>query len=173
MSPMERQVGFQQLDIPPPTLRDRSRLRALEASGRTPRDFLLDNMLFWARRAAWFDKEAIRTWENSLAYSEDDKQYLDEAAQKKYQKKWDAAMREREAAIDNLIQARDKLQSCAVKAAPYCHPRMLAIAMRNMADDGFFGAPAPPEGSTSNVLPMPANTPEELTKHYLKLVAGR
>lgn len=110
----------------PPTAPTRlSRAKAVELMERsqTPLDIMIDNMVFWCERS--------REMELMLNQLRDD---LDRAVESGDD---DEAKDLRKKALDMLrifLSARENAQSCAVDAAPYMHPRLQSIELRERPD---------------------------------------
>lgn len=127
-------MAFQQLELPS-TPREIARLSELRRLGRTPRDLMLDNMLFWARRARFYEREAEKTWKTAEQFDEAELEHLDEKGQKDYRRRMGEARGAADNALAQLKEARFELQKVAASVAPYCHPKFTVVGVRNLDNE--------------------------------------
>lgn len=106
-------------------------------SGESPLDIMLDNMLFWHHHTEELT-EQLRTLIVNAENPEQRKQAL--------------------VLLQEMLACRENSQRCAVDLAPYCHPRLAAIAFKKEPD------PARPEDIT--VDPIAAS------QMYQKMIGG-
>lgn len=157
--------SFQQLETPADQVRAlRARAKRLADAGFSPREVMLENMMFWVQRAKFFEKEAERRWIYAESFSlETCDRIEDKNERAKYEREMVRAQGFMTDAIDALMHARDKSQACAQQAAPYCHPRLSSMVM-----SGDPNNPIQVEHRTID----PSVKPEEAARSYLKLVSG-
>lgn len=99
--------------------------RELSAKGETPLDVMIDNMNFWRGRA----NDLTETMKTRL---EDLSKF--DISNPKQRAAFIEAIREFNKAATYMIAAREKAQSCAVDAAPYVHPRLTAVAVKDLSN---------------------------------------
>lgn len=98
--------------------------RELLAKNESPLDIMIDNMLYWRRAAKRYgikleaNDELLKTYQHVKVTEETLKEFMD-------------LLRKNVELGDLMIDAREKSQDCAVDAAPYVHPRLNALAVKD------------------------------------------
>lgn len=87
----------------------RRRINEIHSLGETPVDVMLDNMLFWHRKVQMLMPKI----EHAVVQLEDSE-----------------GLAELNGLIRTMLAARENSQKCAVDMAPFCHPRLQAIAIQ-------------------------------------------
>jgi hypothetical protein len=108
------------------TIKTRRRINELTSEKETPVDVMFDNMLYWHQRVRDLEPEFME----AMAASNEIMRRLKDEQSEDYSEAL-RLMRETNALAGKFLHARERSQSCAVDAAPYCHPRLQAIAIQS------------------------------------------
>lgn len=109
-------------------------------TGNTPVDVMTENMVFWHLRAQAMHEKMEALMDAVLANPSVDAEAIAEAMEeiRKYSRR--------------MFEAREHSQSCAVDLAPYCHPKLAALAIQNVNPnivvEGGFQLMQSEDGST-------------------------
>jgi hypothetical protein len=115
------------------TIKTRRRINELTAEKETPVDVMFDNMLYWHRKVQELGPE----FEEMLATSTETMRRIKKAVDEDLPLGGDdyreaaSLVRATNELAGRFLYARERSQSCAVDAAPYCHPRLQAIAIQS------------------------------------------
>lgn len=94
-----------------------AKARELASKDETPLDVMIDNMLFWRRKAA--ELTAVAEEKVKLINSSNDPEAIGKLL-------GDFTKTARQ-----MLAAREESQKCAVDAAPYVHPKFTSISVKN------------------------------------------
>ncbi len=101
--------GRPKQSLSPATKMFRRQLTVLTELGQTPKQVMLENMLYWHKRTEAAEK-AIMEMLKAQDLSYEDRMRLLKL-------------------LETHVNARDKSQKCAVDAAPYCHAKLASLTL--------------------------------------------
>jgi hypothetical protein len=99
-----------------------AKARELADKNETPLDVMVDNMNFWRKRANELTDVMQEKLNNLVEMPITNKEEQDAFVK---------AMQEFNKIAAHMIAARAQAQSCAVDAAPYVHPKLTSVAIKN------------------------------------------
>lgn len=96
----------------------RMKANELAATGNSPLDVMINNMIFWFDHAKATTEQVNSFIADMRTKKEEAGEIPDEEMLKRLEK-----------LLKDMLYAREQAQACAVDAAPYCHPRLASITL--------------------------------------------